>query len=187
LKVAAANRLDRRTMFKKWKRIWIMVGVVAVVATLVVCLHPKLSSPVNGGTNVIYEGDQIIPKLDSGFGILESKITFDGVYPGWSGTVPLTIINGQDRDRLFVVSVISASNPQTGYEVFPQQYLYWIVISRPEVTVSKGGNVKIPITLTVPEVSNYKGKAEVRILVEDTTQTGLVQIALESRWFIIIG
>lgn len=146
-----------------------------------------LPPPVNSSptANIVYEGDQKIPNLAEGFGVYGSKVEFDGVYPGWSGTVSLTIVNGRDRDRLFAISVISPSNPQAGYEAFPWQYLYWITISQPTITVLKGGGFQVPITLAMPADSDYKGKkAEVRILVEDTTQTGLVQIAVESRWFI---
>lgn len=136
--------------------------------------------------SVSYEGDQTIPVLSEGFGVYGSKVEFEGVYPGWSGTVPLTIVNGQDKDRLFVVSAISPTKIREGYEALPEQYLYWITISQPSATVLKGTNFQVPITLTMPIDADYAGKkAEVRILIEDTTQTGIVQIAVESKWFII--
>lgn len=182
--------------FKKrpiWQRLLIGIGIPLGIVLLLVFLLPVRNQESNvesatnsSASNIIYEGDQAIPELDSGFGVYGSAVTFDGVYPGWTGTVPLIIVNGQDRDRFFVVSVRSPNKPKEGYEAFPQEYLYWITISEPTFEVAKGENFQVPITVTIPIDSNYKGKrAEVRILIEDTTQTGLVQVALESRWFII--
>jgi hypothetical protein len=188
LKVAAANRLDRRTMFKKWKRIWIMAGAIAVVAVLVVCLHPKLSSPVNGNgtTEIIYINKQADYTIDTSFAIYEKTVL--SVYPGWTGTVPFLLSCGRDNDRFFVLSVMSPSNITNGFEALPMQCFSWIAIPKLGVNVSAGKYIEVPITVTIPRDTKYRGmKAEVWILVEDTTQTGLIQIALESRWFIIIG
>lgn len=147
-------------------------------------LPPTGESPTS---KITYEGNRTILAPDIGFGV-NSRAVFEGVYPGWSGTIPITIVNGRDRDRLFVISVVSPTNPLEGYEAFPRQYLYWFTISQPTVTVLKGGSFQVPITLTMPKDLDCRGKKfEVRILVEDTTQTGLVQIAVESRWFIIIA
>jgi hypothetical protein len=198
LKGAAANRLEGRNMnwFKqlpKWGRLLIGIGVPLAICLMLVLVLPTVGHPGNpnptgnsSDTNIVYEGNQTIPTLETGFGVYGSQVTFDGVYPGWSGTVPLIIVNGQDRDRFFVLSVVSPSSPKTGYEPFPEQYLYWLTISEPSFEVAKGENHQVPITVTIPMDSGYKGKrAEVRIRIEDTTQTGIVQIALESRWFII--
>jgi len=179
LKVPGGIDLNLIREKAKTKRLLLVVSVIGVL------LLAGCSSAAPTG-NIVYEGNQTIPTLTTGFGIYGSKVEFNGVYPGWSGTVPLTIVNGQDRDRLFRISVVSPANPKTGYDALPQQYLYWITISQPTITVLKGGNFQVPITLAMPADSDYKGKkAEVRILVEDTTQTGLVQIAVESRWFIV--
>jgi len=146
-------------------------------------LPPIGDSP---SAHITYEGNQKVQSLTEGFGVYGSKVELDGIYPGWSGIIPLTILNGQDRDRLFVLSVQSPSNPKEGYEPLPEKYLFWVNISQPTITVIKGGSYQVPITVTMPDNADYKGKkAEVRILIEDTTQTGLVQIAVESRWFII--
>ena len=178
------------------KRIILAITLIAVVMLAGCTTTAELKQsdtveipPAEGSptSNIIYKGDEIIPKLAEGFGIYGSTVEFDGVYPGWSGTVPITIVNGQDRDRLFVISVRSPSKTSEGYEPLPQEYFYWITISQPTVTVLAGGVHQIPITLTMPSDANYSGRAEVRIRVEDTTQTGLVQIALETKWFINIA
>jgi len=169
--------------------ILLLVGCPAVVDTelgIAPGENPPVTNGSNPSSNITYEGNQKVTSLEEGFGVYGSKIEFNGIYPGWSGTVPLSIVNGKDRDRLFVISAVSPANPKEGYEAFPKQYLYWITISQPSVTVLKGGSFQVPITLTMPADADYKDKkTEVRILIEDTTQTGLVQIAVESRWFII--
>lgn len=163
-----------------------MVGAVAVVAVLVVGLHPGTSSSVNETTDIVYVNKQTDYTLDTSFSIYE-KVVLD-VHPGWTGNVPFLLSSGRDADRTFVLSVISPSNITKGFESLPMQYFSWIAVPQMGVDVAAGEYIEISITVTIPKDTKYRGKkAEVWILVEDTTQTGLVQIALESRWFIIVG
>lgn len=137
------------------------------------------------GTDITFIEDRGIPELPEGFGIYGASVELEGVYPGWTGTIPITIVNGQDRDRLFVIYVVSPTKPKAGFEALPEEYLYWLTVGEPEVTVGKGEIRQINITLEMPPDTDYAGRrAEVRIRVDDTTQRGLVQIALESKWFI---
>lgn len=174
----------RRTLF-----------VTVMVAGLLFagCTNPTTpsSTPTPTPESVVYSDftyvdDQGIPDILEGFGLQGSVATFDGVYPGWSGIIPITIVNGLDRDRLFVMSLRSPSKVQAGYEALPQEYFSWITILEPSVMLLPGEVYQVPIMLSMPLDSDYTGKkAEVRILVEDTTQTGLVRIALDAKWFII--
>ena len=137
-------------------------------------------------SEITYVGDQTIPELSEGFGLYGSVVEFKGVYPGWEGTVPVTIVNGNDRDRFFTLNLTLSSKVKEGFEQFPEEYFYWISISQPTANVSMGEVKQIPVTISMPEDASYSGKqAEVRIIVADTTQAGLVQIALETKWFII--
>jgi len=123
--------------------------------------------------------------VDSGFALYGSKVEFDGVYPGWSGTVPVTIINGEDAQRSFRLSLTAPSSLDPGWEALPEEYYDWITISEPSVELSPGEIYEVPVTLTMPIDADYSGKmAEVRILVENTNQQGFVQIALAARWLI---
>jgi hypothetical protein len=129
-----------------------------------------------------------MPSLNEGFGILQSEVEFRNVYPGWSGSAPLTIINGRDQDRTFSVS-LEQPNPtklKDGYEAFPQQYYSWITISEKDVTIKAGQYHEEIIIFAMPEDADYAGKqAEIRIRVSDMTPQGLVTLAVESRWYII--
>ena len=123
--------------------------------------------------------------VDSGFALYGSRVEFDGVYPGWSGTVPVTIVNGEDAEKSFRLSVMTPSKLDPGWEALPEEYHDWITISEPTVTLSAGQIYEVPVTLTMPPDADYSGKkAEVRILVENTDQQGFVQIALAARWLI---
>jgi hypothetical protein len=157
------------------KKLWLILPLLAVMS-LVGCVgHPY--EPVIGDT----------PYIKEGYAIYGGSVTIEGLYPGWSGTVPLKIVNGEDRDRELFVSAHSPQLEKTteGFVPLPQEYLSWVTVTQPSVFVAAGDTVTIPIELSMPEDADYKGKqAEVRILVEDTTQAGLVQIALEAKWFI---
>jgi len=129
-----------------------------------------------------------VPSLDEGFGILQSEVEFRNVYPGWSGSAPLTIINGKDRDRTFSIS-LEQPNPnklKQFYQVFPEEYYSWITITEPEVSLKAGQYHEQVIIFAMPEDVHYEGKyTEVRIRVSDITPEGLVTLAVESRWYII--
>lgn len=129
-----------------------------------------------------------VPRLAEGFGILQSEVELRNVYPGWEGEAPLTIINGNDRDRTFSVS-LEQPNPnkiKQFYQAFPEEYYSWITITEPEVSLKAGEYHEQIIIFAMPEDVHYEGKyTEVRIRVSDMTPEGLVTIAIESRWYII--
>jgi len=160
------------------KKIAIIITIAIVVAAVIVAvqfLMPAVPADEAG-----------IPDLQEGFGIYGSEVKFDGMYPGYSGNASITIINGQDKDRTFSVTITDANTLTKGYEGLPAQYFYWVNITKPEVTISAEGMEEILIVLTMPEDADYRGKhAQFGIRVGDLTQTGLVQIALESKWYII--
>lgn len=125
-----------------------------------------------------------IPQLSEGFGIYDSSVELN-VYPGWKDTIPLTIVNGNDKDRLFTVSIKSPSKVKNGFEAFPKKYFYWFTIPESRIYIPAGKTYQVSIVLAIPNDMNYFDKrAEVRILVENIT-SNLVQIAIEARWLII--
>ena len=151
--------------------------LVAITAIMLLALTSCSTAPV--------EVEEPPPSLSEGFGIYGSKATLDGLYPGWTGTVSITIINGGDRDRTFRISAVQPRKIAEGYEAIPVNYLSWFTVDPTTVYADKGVNTEIPITVSMPKDADCKGKSmEVRILVEDITQTGLVQLAMESRWFV---
>lgn len=129
-------------------------------------------------------------ELDSGFGILESEIIIDNIYPGWSGKMPLTILCGKDKDRIFGVS-ITQPNPEKlkiGYIAFPEEYYPWIMVPKEPVFIKAGESKELEIQVAMPSWEVMSGKMmEARIRVYEANPAGLVQIGIESRWYIIIA
>jgi len=127
------------------------------------------------------------PSLSDGFGIYDSLVHINEISPGEEEVIPLTIVNGEDLDRLFTISTNLPSEVKEGFEPLPAEYYCWIAIPETEVFISAGESHQIPITLSMPTDIIYQDKkTEVRILVEDITQGGL-HTALEARWFITTG
>lgn len=141
--------------------------------------------PVSPNTRIGYEHlDKMRAPLEEGFGISE-HCDLIGVYPGYSERVPLLIRNGGDKERLFVIYVVVSANPKEGFEALPEEYLSWLTVEESRVELGRDEYCWVYILLAVPKDVDYAGKrAEVRIRVDDITQTGLVQIALESEWYI---
>ena len=160
--------------------------IILVLLALILILFVGCSGSSTIYSHITYIGDQEIPELEKGFGLYGSVVEFDGVYPGWEGIVPVTIVNGNDRNRLFTLNVTGSSKVKEGFEALPEEYYCWITISEFAVNVSAGDTYQIPVTLAMPKDANYSNKrAEIRIIVRDMAQSGLVQIALENKWFII--
>lgn len=131
-------------------------------------------------------GCRATPQLEKGFGIYDSLVELNGVYPGWEGTIPLTIVNGNDKDKLFAISINLPSEVKDGFEALLEKYFHWFTILETRIFIPAGETYQVPITLAIPDNADFFSKrAEVRILVEDITQADLVQIAIEARWLII--
>ena len=122
--------------------------------------------------------------ISEGFGI-SSEANLDNLYPGWSGTAVLNVVNGQDSERTIVLYVMSPSRPDEGYEAFPEEYLSWFTIENDTFDMTIGEVREVIINIDIPEDVDYVGKkAEVRIHADDVTQTGLIRVAVESKWYI---
>ena len=191
VRAAAADRsgrMEEKDNKMKNKRI-LLIAAVAVVVTVVA--YFAVGNLRMGNV----EDDPL--HLDEGFGIAEAAVEFVNVYPGWVGSAPLTIINGDDEARVFWVSCEqpTAAKIKEGYEALPEPYFSWITITgwngtaetvEPEVVLAAGEYHQLTLVLAMPEDVEYYGKrAEVRIRVSDLNPVGIVTIAVESKWFIL--
>jgi len=147
----------------------LIVGLLLAGCTPAATLTPIVMTTANG-TVIEYIGDQDIPTIQEGFGIYGPEADFDGVYPGWSGTIPVTVINGKDKERTFTLTAL--------------EYASWVSISEPEFVVPAGGTYQVPVTLAIPENTSLPKNFDIDILVADSTQTGLVQIGYTVKWHI---
>lgn len=147
----------------------------------------KVGSVISSQTlSVNVEG---FPGVSEGFGLYGATVTITNVYPGWSGSAPITIVNGNDHARTFQLSLQQPGIGvlQRGYEPFPKEYFSWINIENMQPRAAIGGTVRVSVTLSSPFnfPRELKGKKyDLRILVEDWSQTGFIQLALQEKWLI---
>jgi hypothetical protein len=153
----------------------------ASLLAIVLCIVPLTLVGANG--DVIWEDTGGAKTLEEGYGVY-AETHFWGMYAGWSGTAPLVIVNGKDKDRTFLITIERPSKLELGFEALPEECFSWITISDSLVTASAGETIQVPVTITIPSDIVYSNKhQEVAIQVRETEQ-GLVQIALQSKWFI---
>lgn len=128
------------------------------------------------------------PGVAEGFGLFGATVTVKNVYPGWSGSAPITIVNGKDYARTFHLMLQQPGTSLTdGYQPFPEEYFIWFAIEDSQPKVAIGGVKKISVTLSAPFDFPEKmggGKYDLRILVEDWSQTGFIQKAYQEKWLI---
>ena len=139
---------------------------------------------VTVGDTITQYSIPVITTLAEGFGVKGDTVTITNLYPCYSGTVNLEVINGQDKTREFHLSIVPENNLQ-GYEQFPSKYYSWFTIATPIFRLMPNESKVVIINVLMPCGTDYSGKkARCRLLVEDWSQTGLVQIAVASKWYI---
>jgi hypothetical protein len=149
----------------------LFASLLAVVLSIV----PLTLATANG---------DIVWETEEGYGI-NSEAHIEGVYAGWTGTVPLIIINGKDKARTFLVTVEKPTNLVSGFEALPEECFSWIVVSNNLVTVSAGETIQVPVTITIPANITYVNKRQQTAIEVKEVDQGFVQIAVQCKWFII--
>lgn len=140
-------------------------------------------------SKITYEDYETFPGVAEGYGIFGSTVEFNGLRLGKPETVPITYINGTDRERVFVPNVYGSTRPKLeGFEPLLPECYVWITIAEPKVTLAPGEIYHTPVTILIPKDSGYEGrKIEARIMVRELTQRGLVKVAGEVIWFITVA
>ena len=129
-----------------------------------------------------------VPQLEEGFGIWESEMEFVA-NPGGYNIATLTIINGNDQDRCFYVTLEQPRLDKLpdGYEPFPQENYDWFTMPESAINITAGHYYQLQIPIAVPYYTDYMNtNAELRVRVSAFDPTGLIQLAVESRWYIIV-
>lgn len=132
-----------------------------------------------------FVGDGGMVELAEEYGIFGPEVRLEGVYPGWYGVAPITIINGADKQRTFRITIERPESPSDGF--VPLEFSHWMYVPGGNITLAAGENFEVPIFLSVPRDAVMPEKSEVHIRVDDVTQEGLVRTAYISKWFIIGG
>ena len=163
-----------------------MIKVIVALSCLVVLLSGCTGESGISEEFSVSEGFSVSEEsgISEGFGI-SSEANLDNLYPGWSGTAVIKVVNGQDKERTIVVSARVSWQPDDGYESLPVEYLSWFTIENETVDMAIGEVREVIINIDIPEDVDYAGKkAEFRIRADDVSQTGLIQMAVESKWYI---
>ena len=129
-----------------------------------------------------------VPELEQGFGIWESEMDIVA-NPGGSNTATLTIINGKDQDRCFYVTLEQPRLDKLpdGYEALPQTNYSWFTVPETAINITAGKYYQLQIPISVPYNATYLNRnAEVRVQVTAFDSTGLIQLAVQSRWYIVV-
>jgi len=136
---------------------YILIAVIIIASYLSAC-------------NGIYNASECDTVLKEGFGIINSSVVINNAYPGWSNDIPLTIVNGKDKNRVLNITLQRPSD--------------CIIIKHSCINIEAGQVLDIPVHIIIP--ANMKpGNYEYLIQVEEYNNY-LVNIALVSRWYITI-
>jgi len=129
-----------------------------------------------------------VPQLEQGFGIWEAE-EYIVANPGGTNIATLTIINGKDQDRSFYIT-LEQPNPnklQPSYEAFPLANYGWFTVPESAIGIAAGKYYQVQIPISVPYNATYLNRnAELRVQVTAFDPTGLVQLAVQSRWYIVV-
>jgi hypothetical protein len=181
----------------------IIPAVLGMVLLLIGCTAPVVQPPLGvpesqlltpdkrvitvegvGGSTTTEYNIPVITSLAEGFGVKGDTVTIKDLYPCYKGEVKLEVINGRDRTREFHLSIVPESDLQ-GYEQFPSEYYEWFNIQDRMFRLMPNESRVVTINISMPCDANYSGKkARCRLMVEDWSQTGLIQIAVASKWYI---
>jgi hypothetical protein len=122
-------------------------------------------------------------------GIIPSKVKVGNFSPGDRAEYPLTIHNGSDQQAQFSVIFLAAGDvdADTGYVYVaaPQEAQGWVIIAEPTLVLAAKDTKAVLIVLEMPKNATAPANRwEFRIVVKDTTQTGMVQTANACRWLV---
>lgn len=115
--------------------------------------------------------------------ISPGKVTIGNLYKGAQAEYSMRIHNGSAQATIFQITVRQPD--YTDGEKLPYECLNWVNIPQKAVYVSGKGTVDALITVKMLEDSGYKGKDyEFWLSVVDSSQKGMIQTELCSRWLI---
>jgi len=116
------------------------------------------------------------------------KVVVGNFYPGARAEWPLTIHNGNDQPAEFSLTFLAASGVDidTGYVYVaaPGEAQDWVIIADPTPVLAAKETKKVLIAVEMPEGATAPPKWEFRVVVRDTTQTGMIQTELTCRWLV---
>jgi len=152
--------------------------VLLIVVSLLLTGCPQTSP-------LVVEPVEPPPELYNQNWISPGKVEVGNFHPGARAEWPLTIHNGSEEPAKFEVRFKLPGTVNEGFVVAPEIVQDWVIIADPAPLLEAFETREVLIALVMPEDAESPGlKWEFWVAVRDTTQTGMVQIELASRWLI---
>jgi hypothetical protein len=154
------------------KKLIILIAVIGVLL-LAGCTQPSVETP-SPPADELYNDVWISP----------GKVEVGNFYPGARAEWPLTIHNGNDQPAEFSITYRVTGSPAEGFVVAPEETQDWVIIADPTPVLKAKETREVLIALEMPKDAKAPAKWEFRVVVKDTTQTGMVQTELACRWLV---
>lgn len=117
--------------------------------------------------------------------ISPGKVMVGNFHAGARAEHPLSIHNGSDKEATFSVSYREASHTNEEYPKAPKVVQDWVIIADTTPVIAPKATEDIMVAIVMPEDAIItEPKFEFWIVVRDTTQAGMVQTELGSRWLV---
>lgn len=117
--------------------------------------------------------------------ISPGKVNIGNFYPGARAEYPLTIHNGNDTATGFSVRYRYPDHVGEEYVKPPPETQEWVIIADPAPVLMPRETRDILIVLEMPAGSAvFAPKWEFWVSIMDTTQEGMVQTELATRWLV---
>lgn len=116
--------------------------------------------------------------------ISPGKVIIGNFYPGARAEYELSVHNGKDKIARFEVKYRTPDHVGADYVKAPMEAQDWVIIADATPVIMPKDTKEILVVLDMPLEVSAPPKWEFWISVKDTTQTGMVQTELCSRWLI---
>lgn len=115
--------------------------------------------------------------------ISPSKVEVSNFFPGARAEYPLTIHNGSTEPARFSVSYMEPTREVNGFVKAPEDARKWLQTEK-SVELQPGETTETLVAIELPEDVETPDKWEFWVAVKDTTQSGIVQTEVASRWMV---
>ena len=113
------------------------------------------------------------------------KVQVGNFHPGARAEWTLTLHNGNEDEASFLIAYKQPDNVQAGYQPAPAWCQDWVIIADPTPVLAPRETREILIALDMPTNAQApEPKWEFWVSVKDTSQGGMVQVELCSRWLV---
>jgi len=137
-----------------------------------------------GPSSPVIQKPQPGPELYDKVWISPGKVEVGNFYPGARAEYPLTIHNGNDQPAEFSITYRVSNDTGEGFVIAPDGAQDWVIIADPAPVLAAKETREVVVGVEMPEGAEAPAKWEFQVVVKDTSQGGMIQTELASRWLI---